>query len=610
MSNRPQKKSQTGGGNTKLLLAITFFGAAMFAASAGVVVWLVNHEDGGEVNEGSFLRVQLAGPLSNSPQQPGFLMEAEDMPPTTSEIAAAIRKAAGDERIDGMYIGFDGVAGGWGSFQEVRGAIDAFTEAGKPCVAYSETWGNGNYYLASGCDQIVMAPSGVSMVMGLSASITYYAGAFEKMGVDAEFLHVGDFKSAVEPYERSGPSESASEAMDYMLDGLYDQMVKGIADGRGLEIAQVHTLIDQPALSPMEAQERGMVDALAYPDAVLARAHRLTEDDYQSVLSEPLQEMELEDIGERYTTLKEYLKGVRSDNGGFDDQIAVVHADGAITSGDGGGGLFGGAALTDRVFRDWMIEARENDAVKAVVVRVNSPGGSGLASDMMWREVRRTQLAGKPVVISMADYAASGGYFISAPADWIVAQPGTITGSIGVFGGKMNIAGLYEKAGLTSHAYKRGEESDLFAANTGFSEGGRAAYQGFLDDFYEVFLGKVVDGRGMERDAVHKVAQGRVWTGEQALGLGLVDELGGLDVALAKAADLANVDEYGVTPLPEQRDFFEVILQDLQDETVSSVTIDLGIPFIDTQAIADLTLLDSMLKDGAVVLLPGNVEIR
>jgi len=223
----------------------------------------------------------------------------------------------------------------------------------------------------------------------------------------------------------------------------------------------------------------------------------------------------------------------------------------------------------------------------------------------MWREVMRTQQAGKPVVISMADLAASGGYFISAPSDWIVAQPATITGSIGVFGGKINLSGLYEKMGMTEHVYKRGEQSDLFSATSNFSEDGRTAYRRFLSDFYEVFLGKVAEGRDMERDAVHAVAQGRVWTGQQALERGLVDELGGLDEALTKAGELAGVESYGVARWPERKDFFELLVEDLES---GNARVELALPGLDLDALRDLQTLEQVLDGGVAAMLPVRVR--
>jgi len=604
----PPKRSSSA---TRILLLISIFGVLVFAGSLAFVFYMVTSVDKGEISDESFLKVTLQGAISESPPPPTLFADPNAPQPTLVELAAAIRSAGSDERIDGMYLQLDMPSAGWGGLQELRTAIDDFRAAGKPCVAYAEVLDDAGYYLASGCDRVVLAPSGLTMVNGLASTITYYAGTFEKLGIEAQFEHVGDFKSAIEPYQRSGPSDSAAEAMDYLLDGLYDQLIADVARGRGISEATARNLIDHPPMSPNEALERGLVDALAFPDAVVARIHDCKSEDWVDKLAEPVPDELREAVKDRFTPIDEVVKSVRAEHASKTNQIAVVYADGPILSGESEGGLFGGQILADRTFRKWFREIRKDDDIKAVVIRVNSPGGSGLASDMMWREIKLAQADGLPVVVSMANYAASGGYYISAPADYVVAQPGTVTGSIGVFGGKFNLGGLYDKAGMTQTDFKRGELSDLFSTTSNFSEEGRETYRRFLGDFYELFLARVGEGRQMERDTVHTVAQGRVWTGTQALERGLVDELGGLDVALAKAAELAKLEEgsWGMSGWPRHKDLFELIMEDLQDASAPTIQVDLGLPpFASevTEAQAQhLLLLDAMMADGAVTLLPG-----
>ncbi|MEZ4316042.1 MAG: signal peptide peptidase SppA [Myxococcota bacterium] len=607
----PPKRNSSA---TRILLAISVLGLLVFAGSLAFVFYMVTSVDTGEIGEESYLRVDLSGPLSESPPPPALFADPNKVKPTLVEVAAAIRDASTDDRIQGMYLHLDMPSAGWGGLQELRTAIDAFRAAGKPCVAYAEVIDDGGYYLASGCTRVVLAPTGLSMVNGLATSITYYAGTFEKLGVDAEFEHVGDFKSAIEPYERTGPSDSAAEALNYLLDDLYVQLVDGVAKGRGLSEAAARDLIDHPPMSPIAARDRGLVDVLAFEDAVIARIHECEKDDWVDSLSEPIPEELTEAVKDRFTPVGEVVKSIRAKNAAQDSKVAVVYADGPIMSGEADGGLFGSQVLADRTFRKWMRDIRKDDSVKAVVIRVNSPGGSGLASDMMWREIQLAKADGLPVVVSMADYAASGGYYISAPADWVVAQPGTITGSIGVFGGKLNLGGLYEKLGMTQADFKRGELSDLFSASTGFSDEGRETYRAFLSDFYEIFLGKVGEGRHMERDAVHAVAQGRVWTGRQALERGLVDELGGLDTAVAKAVELAKLEEgtWGTTSWPRQKELIELLLEDLQNASAPTVHVDMGLSPVAQQAaephVEHLRMLEAMLADGAVALMPGELR--
>lgn len=600
---------------TRILLGLTFLGGMVFLGSMGAVVWLVNQDDAGEVHEGSFLDMTLSGGVADAPSSPPLFGDPDDIRPTGIEYAQALREAATDDRIDGLYLRLDGPSMGYGVAKEIRDAITTLRDAGKPCVAYSEVWTTGAWYLGSACDHVIMPPGGIGMVTGIDARTTYYAGTFEKLGVESQMLHVGDFKSAVEPYERTEPSEAAAEAMNYLLDGLWGSVVADIAAGRGTSPAAVQALVDRPAMSPDDAVERGLVDGLAYPTVVRSMVAEASADDFIDQVAAAMQEAGEsaatvdDDEDDGFTDIDEYIKRVRSGWRKADDQIAVVYASGPITSGSGDGGLFSDPTLTDRNFRTWIREADEDPEVRAIVVRVDSPGGSGLASDMMWHEIKRVQAGGKPVVVSMASYAASGGYYISAPADWIVAQPTTLTGSIGVFGGKINLQGVYDKVGLTQHSYKRGAEADLLAPTVAFSDTGKVVYQRFLDNFYELFLERVTAGRGLERDAVHQVAQGRVWTGQQALERGLVDQIGGIDVALAKAAELAAVDgDFGIETYPKQKTFFELLQEDLADASAPTVSFDLG-P-LDTQVLRDLAVLDQVLADGVAAMLPGSLVVR
>jgi len=540
-----------------------------------------------------------------------LLADPADAAPLVTEYAAAIRAAAKDERIEGLLLEIDSVSGGLASFQELRTSVAAFRAAGKPCIAYGASYfTNNDYYLASACDAVVMSPAGANLVSGLSLELTYYKGTLEKLGIEPEFEHVGDFKSAIESFERTEPSPEALVAFESILDSSFRQLVAGIADGRGLSEEAVRAAVDHPPMSPAGAVEAGLVDHLAFPDQVWASAYRFSEDGWGELLTNP-ETRSVEETSEHYTPAKEYVKELRASANDFDDLIAVIHAQGSIVSGDGDAGLFGDDNLTDGKFRRWMMKARTNDDVKAVVVRVDSRGGSGLASSMMWREVARTKMAGKPVVVSFADYAASGGYYMSANADWIVAQPGTLTGSIGVFGGKFALGGAYEKIGMTTTTVKRGELADLLSLSEPFTDEGREVFRGFLADFYNQFLDTVADGRGMSREAVHEVAQGRVWTGEQALERGLVDELGGLDVALVKAAELAELHEHGILRLPRNKTLFEVLIEDLDGGNTHAPKVEIALPLgVDAAAMEDLLVLRQLAPTDVAALLPGNPTIR
>lgn len=604
----PLTPPRRSSGPITALLVLSGLGAMLFAASVAAVLYLAVWEAPGVVNEGSYLHVRLTGETADAPVPGGLILEPDDFPPVTTEIASAIRRAESDERIRGVWMQVEGAGFGWGGAQEIRSALASLTASGKPCVAYAETYSTLGYYLASACDDVVMAPSGVGMVVGLAASTTYYKGTFDKLGIEPEFEHVGDFKTAVEPYERTEPSEASVEATTSLLNSLWGLWLADVADSRGVTEEALQGLVDDPAMSPQRALERGVVDALAFVDQVRAALPRLGEEGW----AESLDTAEAaEDAAVEVTSMKEYLKDLRAEWASARKSVAVMHLSGPIVSGEADGGLFGQQAVADRTFAKWMKEARKDDSVAGVVLRVDSPGGSGLASDMMWREIRRFQETGRPVVVSMADAAASGGYYISAPADWVVAQPATITGSIGVFGGKMNLAGTYEKLGMTQATYKRGEQADLFSSTRAFSDEGREAYRGFLQDFYDRFLGRVAEGRDMPVEAVHEVAQGRVWTGAQALERGLVDELGGLDVAVAKVGELAEEPGLGLTRWPRRRGFFDLLMEDLQGNDASvSVTV-AGLELVDSAHLDEVLMLQRVLADGGVAaLMPGRLQVR
>lgn len=606
----PPPARRTSG--VKILAGITVAGLAVLAASGGAIWYFVQRSQQAEVESGSYLSVRLSGSLTDAPVSGGLFDDPSDAAPTVTEIAAAIRLAATDERITGLLLRLDVPDAGWASWQELRGAVLELRAAGKPCVAYAESvMLNGDYYLASACDDVFIAPGGALLVNGLDMSLTYYKGTFEKLGVEPEYEHVGDFKSFIEVYERTGPSPSAAEAYNYLLDGTWNQLVAGIAAGRNKTPEEVKALIDRPTMSPKLAAERGLIDGVAWPDLVPKLLPKRGEEGWRASLAGPPSNEEADDDDhDTITPLREYLKELREQEPGSGKQVAVISAEGQIVSGGEGGGLFGDdGMLTDGKFSAWMEDAREDDDVAAVVVRVNSPGGSGLAAQQMWREVERMKAAGKPVVISMGDYAASGGYLMSCNADWIVAQPGTLTGSIGVFGGKFDLSGTYAKLGMTQHRFSRGAVSDLFSFSAPFSPEGRAVFREYLESFYKDFVQDVATGRKKSWDEIHAVAQGRVWTGEQALDRGLVDQLGGLPEAVAKAAELAELSDPGIVRLPKARSFMDLLMDDLASARVVQVELPFGTLLPDVQR--ELAVLEDIQRTGGIgAYLPGQLRLR
>ena len=566
----------------------------LIAVSVGVAVFLLMQDGGTGFDSGpKWLHVKLSDQLSDMPGNAGLLTDPSEEPPITSELSRALREAAADEDIVGAFVELGSLPVGWAQTQELRDALAAFGEADKPCIVWSEQYTTRDYYLATACDDLRLLPTGITLVNGMAMTQSYYASTLAELKIEPHFLHVGDFKSAVEPYERTGPSDPAAEATGALLDSLYDQLLRGIAAGRGTDIDGARALIDATPMHPEGALERGLVDKLQYRDEVL------------------------DEVGEERISLTKYVQNHRSAWRKGDKKVAVIYAQGTIISGESGSDFFGSSYIGDQTIIDQLEEVREDEDVAAVVLRVNSPGGSGSASDRMWRAVQLTR-AEKPVVVSMGDYAASGGYYMSMGANRIFAEPGTLTGSIGVFGGKMDISGFYEEwLKVSLHTTQRGTNANLLSPTAGFDASGEQIYRAFLENFYTTFVTKAAEGRSMSYDSLHAVAQGRVWTGEQALERGLVDALGSTNDAIAAAAELASLDSYGVVRLPKSKSFLEQLMEELdqpaasaraQAELVASLPAPLRAALQQTHRLEQaMGGLDSL---APLALLPAELQIR
>ncbi len=589
---------------TRLLLVVTAIGLAIAAASVVAVVLLMQSGPPTLSDEPEWLELRIAGSLGESPGSEALLVDPVDMPPLVTELSRSIRDAAADDEIAGLYLKLGATNLGWANTDELRRAILDFQAAGKPCVAWTEQLTTKDYLLASACETVHLAPAGAVLVTGLATTRMYYAETFERYGVSANFEHVGDFKSAVEPYERTGPSPAAQEANDFLLDGLYGVLVDGIAEGRKVERSVAEGWLNDPPITPDAALAAGMVDHLSYADEAKASLG--------------------DDVDTRGQ--KAWLRDRRQAWKSGAKKVAVIYTEGAIIDGSSSQDMFGSRYIGHRTVVSQLRKARKDDDVAAVVLRVSSPGGSGSASDAIWREVVRTRDE-KPVVVSMGDYAASGGYYISMAANHIYAEPGTLTGSIGVFGGKMNLAGVYQDFGVHLHTDQRGDYANLLSGTSDFSEAERVKFKAFLAGFYDIFITKAAEGRDMDKEALHAVAQGRVWTGAQALDKGLVDELGGLDDAIAKAASLASVEDYGIQRIPERKGLIDQLMEELgntgdDEESVQSALPDSALagvaaaqlsalPAGARTSLAGLSRLERVLGgNGVAAMLPGDLDLQ
>jgi len=442
------------------------------------------------------------------------LMTDDDV--TLSQLVFGLNRAAADPEIEALVLDLRGLAVNWAQLEEFYAAVTRFREAGKTVWAYIEAGGNADYALAAAADRIAMAPEGSLMVLGVAAELAFFRETLAKIGVTADFLHVGQYKSAPEQLTRDEPSEANREMTTSLVDDRYRLLVDLIARGRGRSPETVRRWIDVGMYDGAAALSAGLVDTLL---------------DAKDLLTEVYPEDEI-------TALADYVR--RRQHGRAAHEIALITAAGMIVPGETRRDNLQGRFLGSDTVIDQLARAREDEDIEAVLLRVDSPGGSALASDLIWREIERVR-AVKPVVVSMGGYAASGGYYIACGADSIFADQGTLTGSIGVFAGKLDWTGLYAKLGVHREFITRGENALFWHDAGGFTPTQRAIFQAQLDQFYERFLAKVAAGRGLTRDEVHAVAQGRVWTGAQAVESGLVDEVGSLDRALRSVKAMLGV---------------------------------------------------------------------
>ena len=553
------------------------------------------------VRSGSVLVMKLSGAIPEQVSHDSFNQAfggeaAFDL----YDVTRALQKAAVDDRIDGVWLQLHGVQTNWGTLQEVRAALIAFKESGKPLIASSGEYmmAEDEYFLASVADSVFASPEAFFEFNGLYLEVMYYKGLLDKLDVEPQIIRAGKFKAAVEPFLRDDLSEENEEQLAALLESQNKVFLDAVAESRGRPATDVQHLTEDPAfITATEAYEAGLLDGLLFEDEVVDLFKKRLGKDEGAKL--------------RQVSIDAYVNVPASDAGiqtGNEGDIAVVYAVGTIMSGTSGNGVVGSAT-----FNKAMRQARENDRVKAVVLRVNSPGGSASASDAMWREIDLTAKE-KPVIVSMGDLAASGGYWIATAADTIVADPQTLTGSIGVFGVLFNLGPMFDnKLGITTDNVRTSAYADMFSGMRPLSESERALLQHAIQTTYNQFLKKVADNRGLDVETVDAISQGRVWTGQQALDLGLVDVLGDLDTAIAIAAEKAGLDEgtYRTRLLPRPKTFMEE-LNDVLSARVSQTWLTLRASPAERTLAKQVRLLEDLIEMHGTVQarMPMEITIR
>ena len=485
-----------------------------------------------------------------------------------------------DEDLAGVIFKIEGVSLGWATLQEIRNKLNEFREAEKETIAYLESGGNAEYLLAATMDRIVLTPTGSLNLTGLRAEVIFYKGLFDKLDIEADLLAMGKYKSGVEPYMRDGMSDTFRESMTALLDDLYAQLLNHIAESRdGISTQTASDLINRGPFTAAEAKQEKLVDALQYYDELVTTLKATSQDEEVQVVKPSFERKRTVPDMNSFAGLMQLfsiLNPPQRARAAGENQIALIYANGPILP-DMDVPLISMSAITPKALKKAFEKARTDDSVRAVVLRIDSPGGSAFASDLIWREVMLTQRE-KPVVVSMGNVAASGGYYIAMAAGTIVAHPSTLTGSIGVFGGKLNLKGLYNKAGLTKEIITHGQNATLYSDYGGFTPTERKRVEKMMKTVYENFVNKAAAGRSKSFDEIDEIAQGRVWTGKQAQELGLVDELGGLEDALSiakKQAGFAEDDKVNLIVLPKQRPLFEQLIEQMIEGTEVSIQLPL-----------------------------------
>ncbi|HEX5214939.1 MAG TPA: signal peptide peptidase SppA [Vicinamibacterales bacterium] len=522
-----------------VFLVIFLILAGIAASVFGLVVLALMSGAPATVPANAALYLDIAAPFAEI-EASSVLSAFVEPAPTLRQTVNAIKRAKNDTRIKALVIRPRGGGALWAQLQEVRAALDDFRAGGKPITAYLEFGGPQEYFLAAAADRVVMMPAGQLDVAGLAFYELFFRGTLDKLGVVPDLLHIGEYKSASNTFTEKGFTPAHREATQALNRDWYDELVRGIAKGRKQSEAAVRAAIDGGPYLAEAAKKAGLVDVLAYED-------QLNDD-------APIK-------GTQKIEQRQYAQapggGSAVATGG---SIALLYAVGSIASGKSN---FDGASqvIGSDTFAEWLRKVRLDSGVRAVVVRIDSPGGSAIASEVIWREMMLTR-AVKPLIVSMGDVAASGGYYMAAPAHSIVAQPGTLTGSIGVVTGKFALQGALDKVGVGTATVTEGKHADIYSPFRPFSTEERGRIEEQMQTTYELFLKRVAEGRQVPTEKIDAVAQGRVWTGRQARERGLVDELGGLEDAIRIAKQRARFEpgkDASLIVYPAKRSFYEVL---------------------------------------------------
>ena len=531
---------------------LTFIALAVLVSTAGIVLMVLLMSRGPVIPAAATLVLRPGGELQEVPPDDVVGQVFGRDVKTVHGFIENLRKAERDPRIRSVLLMPATLSlPYWGKVQELRDAVLAFRKSGKTVVAFLEYGGDREYYLASAADKVYLLPTSPLDLTGVASYEIFLRGTLDKIGAYPDFLHIGDYKTAVNQLTEKEFTPAHREMSESLNRDMYEQLVRGIAEARKKSESEVRALIDQGPFVPEEALRHGLVDDLAYEDQLDDRVpelrdgsneiRRLEGSDYQGVA--------LADVGFRPNA-----------------RLGIIYAVGTIVSGKSAFDPVNGAVVGSETIVEQIRRVRDDRSIRAIILRVDSPGGSSIASDVIWRElmITRDQDRSRPLIASMSDLAASGGYYIAMPAQTIVAHPATLTGSIGIYTGKFALGGTMDKIGVGTETVKSGENADIYSPFAPFSPAQRARVQDYMQGFYDNFVEKAAASRKMTPEQIDAVAQGRVWTGRQARGHGLVDELGGLETAIRIAKERAGIDadeDVELVVYPPRRSIYEALTE-------------------------------------------------
>lgn len=586
------------GGIVFALVMVAIIGIALIVSSVGKP----------NVPENSVLVLNVSGDLPDyNPPDPMAQVFGVEQAESFSSLLTQLRKAKVDTRVSAILLDIDFPGIGWGKADELREAIKDFKTSGKPVYAFMELGMNKEYYIATAADKIYLPPAGDLYVNGFAAEAMFYRGSLDKLGIEPQFLKIGKYKNAPDQYTEKEMTEAQREVLNAVLDDYYNRVVNTIAETRKKSPEDVKAMIDNAPYNARQAKEQGLIDDTLYRDQVYdALKNQLgykTEDKLRTVRTSSYRDVPADSLG--------------LNNG---EKVAVIYATGGITSGRSNNSPFGGQTVGSDTMVQAINEATEDASIKAIVLRVDSPGGSALASDVMWHAIEKAKEK-KPFVVSMGDVAASGGYYISCNANKIVAEPSTVTGSIGVFLGKPIMSGFYDWVGISNQYVLKGKNAGLFRETVKW-EGDelKKMLEQTNSIYYDNFVPKVATGRNKTVEEVDSVGQGRVWTGFQAKERGLIDEFGGLEKAIEIAKQLANLPadkDVRRIAFPKPVPFLERIFGSGEDTTFSKTeeqkvqeAVIKALPEDVRKTLRYASILDKMKRGEAMMMLPYELEIK